>query len=242
MFVAVIAVPCDDSCSCYFNQTSRANVFDCSHAKLDHLPTRAQNETDWIFLQHNTVMKLCQSIRFDDNVTFLNLSSNSMEEVCPEFIRSLSLKKMLRQLDLSENRLQYLPQNMQEAKHLTKIWLTGNPFVCDCTMLWMIDWIANFTLPSTEHVVQNYHNITCTNGVMAGQPIYTLNRVDMGCFPDRMPSWEIALLAVVGFLVIAIAVSIVFLFKKREKLKFLLLRDKDEKLDGKEFDVLISYR
>ncbi len=166
-------------------------------------------------------------------------------EVCSEFIISLLSHTKLTHLDLSNNSLQYLPQNIQEAKHLTKIWLSGNPFVCDCSMLWMIDWIANFTLSSKEHVVQNYRNITCINTLMEESPIYKLNRVHMGCFPDRMPSWEIALLSVSGILLIAIVVIILIMFKKWEEIKFrlnIIDRNRVEDITGKKSDALLSYR
>ncbi len=172
----------------------------------------------------------------------MNLSSNSMKKICPEFTDSLLTHTHLTQVDLSGNKLQFLPQNIIEAKHLIKIWLSGNDFQCDCSMLWMIGWLANFTTPSGENVIQDHKKITCANGEMAGLPIYQLNRVSMGCFPERMPSWEIAILAITGVVVMAVAVLIVIIFKKREEIKFRLLRDKGEILEGKEADVLISYR
>ncbi len=241
-FFSVIGVRCGMKCICYYSQYSNANVFDCSNTKLDQIPANVPNGTSWIVLYGNTITKLCDEVEFYEGVTFLNISSNNVEEICPEFIFSLFKRRNITQLDFSLNRLQYLPETIKEAKHLTKIWLNGNDFMCDCTMLWMIDWLANFTTPAKENVVQNYQNVTCANGILDGIPIYQLNRVTMGCFPDRMPSWEIALLVITGIAVIAIAFLIVILFKKREEIKLRLLRDKDETLEGKEFDALISYR
>ncbi len=239
---AVTGVPCEKSCLCYYNQHLKANLFDCSDTKLNHLPTNVQNGTNWMDLHGNSISSLCQTMKFDKGVTLLNLSSNNLQQICPEFIDSRLPNTELTQVDLSQNKLQYLPKKIMEANHLTKIWLTGNDFFCDCSMLWMIEWVANFTSPSGENVIQDHKKIMCANEEMAGLPIYQLNRVSMGCFPERMSSWEIALLAITGILVIAVAILIVIIFKKREEIKFRLLRDKGENLQGKEADVLISYR
>ena len=161
---------------------------------------------------------------------------------CPEFTDSLAKYKNLKQLDFSNNNLTYLPPNIQDAKQLTKVWINGNRFICDCSMLWMARWIANFTLPSGENVIQGYKEIMCLENDKDKRQIYQLNPVEMGCFPERMPSWEIALLTVTGIVVISIAVLIIILFKKREGIKFRLLRDKGESLEGKKFDALIAYR
>ncbi len=240
--------PCSDNCSCYYNVEARVNVFDCSESGLIKLPSRIQEKTNWINVHGNYIRKLCEPIKFSQDVTMLNLSFNQIGEICPEFTASLVAHGKVRFLDLSENNLKYLPTNIQEAKHFTKIWLGGNSFVCDCSMLWMPNWVANFTLISSpkEHVVQDYQNITCANILMAGKPIYLLNQVEMGCFPDRLPAWAIALLATGGFVITVISIVMYVLFRHWDKCKFCLYRNvlKTQKgdLKDKHAEALLSYR
>ncbi len=253
LFLFVVThAPCGNNCSCYHNQTAKANIYNCSEGGLTQLPAEIQNGTNWIVARHNSIKKLCQPIQFTEDVTRLNLSSNNIEELCPEFTSSLAQHKSLKYLDLSFNKLKYLPKNIQDAKHFTKILINHNDFICDCSMVWMIDWVSNFTLktPGKEHVIQDYTNITCSNGVLAGKPIYELNRVDLGCFPDRMPSWEIGLLASAGIVVICVGVAVFVLLRRRNQVKYWLYKRFDildkgcdgENLDGKEFDAFLSYR
>ena len=231
------------NCSCYYHQSSQVNVYDCSKINMTSIPRNAPREINWILMQNNNLPELCTDLALNEDVSFLNLSSNNVEEVCPIFTHSLAKHKNLVHLDLQDNNLKYLPQSIENVKHLTRVWLSGNAFICDCSMIWMIEWIANFTTSSGENVIQQYKNITCTNDVMAGKPIYLLNRVDMECFSKGMPSWGIGLL-VTGLLVFTIAafIIIIYIYKKRKEIKLRLLQDKDENVEDKEFDVLISYR
>ena len=90
-------------------------------------------------------------------------------------------------LDISQNNLETLPQKIQELKSLQQIWLSGNPFLCDCTMTWMIDWLSNATTPSGEHVVADYTEVTCHNatGSWGHQPIYQLSATEMACYHEN---------------------------------------------------------
>ncbi len=85
---------------------------------------------------------------------------------------------------------------------------------------------------------------------MKVKAIVELNRVDMGCYPDRLPSWEITLLVVTGILFIAIGVSMFLVFRRWKEVKFWLYKHFDildksdigEDLEGIKFDGLLSYR
>ncbi len=204
--------------------------------------------TNWLLAVNNTINQLCGRYMYSTNVTYLNLASNRITKICQNFIDSILQAKNVIQLDISSNMLTSLPKGMQKLKNV-RIRLGGNPFDCNCDMLWMISWLANTTLPSGEHLVTDYKNVTCINGDTKEKIIYQLNRVHMGCYPNRMPSWEIALLAIVGSLMIVICMAILVVFRRWKEVKFLLYKHFDildkrdnDCLDGIKFDGLLSYR
>ena len=151
-------------------------------------------------------------------LTFINLKRNIISTIHESFITSIYKSKAIRQLDLAQNRLSYVPKEMQKLKRLEKIWLSENPFHCDCDMTWMMRWLSNFTTTSREHVIVDYQDVKCHSGKMVGFPIYQLNEVKLQCFPS-----ELSLKQKIGFgsaggigLLIIIALSILVVRKYRD--------------------------
>ena len=92
------------------------------------------------------------------------------------------------------------------------MWLSENPFYFDCKMIWMIEWLSNFTIQG-KHGIADYKDIRCNNGKMKGKQIYLLNPVDMGCYPSELTIQEkvgvsigsvLAALLVIGLLILVI--------------------------------------
>ena len=71
-------------------------------------------------------------------------------------------------LDLSDNKFQKIPEKLQILRNLDKLWISGNPIYCDYSMTWMIGWLANFTTSSGDHVVVDYYDVKCHDGMMVG--------------------------------------------------------------------------
>ncbi len=240
---------CNSVCSCLYDTEIGANIVDCSNSNLKELPRRVPLGTNWINMTNNLLKDLCVPYIYDENVTTLILAFNNIEEICPLFFINNRPQSFQYELDLSANKLSVVPPELLKINNF-KIWLGNNPFLCNCDMLWMISWLANATLPSGEHIVADYKNVTCSNGIYKGNQIFKLNRVDMGCYPHRMPSWEIALLAIVGILLVTFCVIMFLVFKRWNEVKFWMYkhfdildkRDKDEDLEGIKFDALLSYR
>ena len=214
-----------------------------------HIPHVLPSDTNWIIMHNNLLKELCDKYPSSNNVTGINLALNNITKICPTFLESFLHNGHMQEIGFHNNRLSSIPQEIQKIKNI-KLWLGGNPFQCNCDMLWMISWLANSTLPSGEHLVPDYRNVTCDNGIYKGKEIYKLNRVDMGCYPNRMPSWEIALLATVGILLVTFCIIMFLVFRRWNEVKFWMYkhfdildkRDKEENLEGIKFDALLSYR
>ncbi len=239
-------------CSCYYNQTSKNNVYKCLNKKLYHLPKVIPAGTNCIVIHNASLHTLCKKYFFPEDVTHLNLSTNRIKNICPSFLQTDTKTALdqITELDISNNLLKSLPREIVRATKTTKIWLSKNPYMCNCDMLWMVDWLANAKLSSGKPVVQDYKDVTCSGGIADGIHMYRLNQVDIGCYPSKMATWEIGLLAATGAILILIGMTMFFVFKKWKEVKFWLYqhfdildkRDRGEDLSGIRFDALISYR
>ncbi len=247
-FVA-LPLPCSNKCLCYYKQSYGANVYDCTNQELRILPQVIPKGTNWVILQANKLTTLC-AYPYSRNVTYINLASNNLIEICPAFISKLEQRGASLRLDLSNNSLSAIPKTFEKWRTGENLWLGGNPFLCNCDMLWMVNWLANYTTSHGEQVVQDYERVTCYNDDKQKKSIIELNQVDMGCYPDRLPSWEIAVLIVAGVLLITTGIVMFLVFRRWNEVKFWLYKhfdildksDKGEDLDGIKFDALLSYR
>ncbi len=248
-FFAVVPQSCL-KCKCFHEQIIANNVFDCSQENLYNLPSTAPNQTNSIVSSDNYLTRLCDKIIYSRNVTFLNVSSNNIQEICEAFLDHLNKYSSIHSLDLSNNSLTSLPRVIKQLTHLKQIWLKNNQFKCKCDMLWMKDWLANSTTSSGEHVVRDYEEVTCKSEYMIGQPIYKLDKVQMGCYPQKIPRWGVVIISLSVFLMLTIAATLFIISRRWNEVKFWMYkhfdildkRDRGEDLDGKEFDGLVSYR
>ena len=135
--------------------------------------------------------------------------------------------------------------------HLEKLWLSENPYHYDCSMTWMAKWLNDFKTSAGEYVIMDYQNVTCYSGMMIGKPIHKLNEIDLGCFPSNFTFWrKVGIGSGIGVVLIVILVIIIIISKRTREIKFLMYNrfnlisvlDKDENVDGMEYDVYFCYR
>ena len=73
------------------------------------------------------------------------------------------ITKTIKYLDISNNKLQYLPEEIQDIKNFTKLWISNNAFACNCDMLWMRDWLID-----AANVIDKEH-VKCHSGKWNGK-------------------------------------------------------------------------
>ena len=69
----------------------------------------------------------------------------------------------VKSLDIRKNKLRTLPKSIVETNKTKKLWISDNPYACNCDMLWMKDWLTN-----TENVVEK-KNVTCSGKAVKGK-------------------------------------------------------------------------
>ena len=252
-FIAVIPVRCQTSadrfCYCHYNREMLLNTYNCSTPTKLSLPSKIEESTDWLILENSNIIHLCDWLPYLDNVKFLTFKRNKIQTICDTFLMNLIKSKCI-SVDLSDNRLNRLPKTMLNISHLEQLWLSKNPYHCDCSMTWMAQWLNTFKTSTGEHVIVDYQNVTCHSGMMIGKPIYLLSEVDMGCFLSET-LWEKVRTAVgVGSAMTVILIITIIIRKRTREVRFLMYSsfnlisalDKDEDVHGMEYDAFFCYR
>ena len=222
-------------------------MYDCSAANLNTLPQNSDvpNNTNCQNFRNNKITVLNSNETYLKEIFYLDISNNTLEYIYGDKIRNL---QKLRLLNISHNKLKTLPREIVNLTELTQVWLSRNPFTCNCDMLWMVDWMANFTTDpdSDVRVVKDYYLIKCRDG----RPIHTLNPVQMGCFPKELTLWQEILIGISITLTIVLVIAIIAISRRWNEVKWFMYlhfdilskNDGEENLDNKESDALLSYR
>ena len=202
------------------------------------------NITDLLDLSKNNIITLCSNRTYLRTVSGLILRTTQLTRVCDNIVGDLR-QGLLQTLDLSDNRITKLPKEIKFITSFTDIQLSGNPFVCNCDMLWMRDWMANFTYHG-RRVVSDYYQVKCNDGV----PVHKLNAVKMGCFPKELTLWEKVPIGLSAVVIVVVVIAIIAISRRWNEVEWFMYLHFDilNKNDGQEDlnnvvkDALISYR
>ena len=254
--ISVVPTGCHQSkCYCHYDLKARANVYNCSFTATTAMPSSVPKYTDWVWLENNKINSL-QSVKYLGKIKFLNLKQNSIVTVAESFVAEVIMSTSLKWINLANNKLKKISMKMQNITNLERIWLSGNPYHCDCEMTWMIGWLNNFTTTWREHVIVDYQDLKCHSGKMNGYPIFLLDEVKMGCFPSELSlkqKFGFGSAGVIGLLIIITLSSLVV--RNHDDIKFFFFfylkmcncigvarDDKNEKLDNMMYDAFLYYR
>ena len=196
-------VPCNSStsytCYCHYKQDERSNIYSCTSQTVHTFPSLVPSFTDTLLVRNTNITKLCGSLSYTKTLRTLDLRMNSISRICESFVMEL------------------IKDPTSGSSYLEKIWLSGNPFHCDCEMTWMIGWLNGFITYVKKPVIADCVGMICSSGIIKGQPIYKLNEVKMGCFPSK---WSIGQKIGIGIgtgIAILIIVWLTFIVLKRSR-------------------------
>ena len=91
------------------------------------------------------------------NITLLNISLSNITDLDEKV---MVIMKNAEILDIRKNILQTLPQTAANKIGSSKLWISDNPYDCNCNMMWMKNWLMDST------VVQDKDNVICSTGNM----------------------------------------------------------------------------
>ncbi len=235
---SVIPVPCPDNCTCFHSFTYKANVTDCSRIKRKSLPKSVIDSTNWLLMSGNDLETLSAEPKYMATLDYVDFKGSNIQYLSDDFVELVLHSKSLTRIDLSQNKMTLLPESIKTLTNSTKIWLGGNPYNCECSILWIRDWLQKTSS------VQDKDNVTCMNGKSLGVPIHMLDAKLMGCV---WPYWVAIVAGSVSLLAIMVIITANHnweLIKFYCYMKFNILTNDDgpEDLTQMDFDAFISFR
>ena len=153
--------PCLHNCTCYSSPWKRANIFDCQQKGLKSLPKTVLQDTDWLFLSGNNLGSLNEAPDYLKNISLLDISSSKIEEI-DETVMEVIMHNV-KSLDIRSNKLKTLPKSITKRNETNKLWISDNPYECNCDMIWMKDWLMDTTS------VLDKENVTCSGSKVKGE-------------------------------------------------------------------------
>ncbi len=159
-FLSALPLLCLNGCFCYFSVDDDANTMNCSHKSMVHLPHRITPQTEQLIMSENDIRLLDMKETNLTQIKLFHFENNNIESVSSKTLQFLLSNAVV--LNLKGNKLQKLPKLFNQPHTKTKLWLSGNPYVCNCNMMWMKDWLQNNTN------VMDTENITCSGGKWDG--------------------------------------------------------------------------
>ena len=178
----------------------------------------------------------------------MDLSRNKINKICKETVSYMKTGSIT-ELNLANNSITSLPSELANISSLQSVTLSGNKFICDCKMTWMIQWLSR-QRGNGERIVKDYQDVVCHSGMLIGKQIYKLTSNEMGCYPHKLSLGEKITIGIFGTLIIGITIAIIAISRRWNEVKFFLYlhfdildkNDGDEDLTKKYHDVFVSYR
>ena len=121
-------------------------------------------DTDWLLLSGNNLGSLNKVPDYLKNITLLDLSSSYITEIDETLMKVIV--RSVKHLDIRGNNLKEIPQTITKANNITKLWISNNPYECNCDMMWMKDWLID-----AENVTDK-KNVTCSSNKIKGKINY----------------------------------------------------------------------
>ena len=148
-------------CTCHRSPWDGANIFDCRNKGFSSLPETVLWETDWLLLSGNNLGSLNKAPDYLKNITLLDLSSSNITDIDETVMEFIMHNGKI--LDIRKNKLRTLPKLITKANRTNKLWISNNPYECNCDMLWMKDWLMD------SINIQDKESVTCLTGKMKGK-------------------------------------------------------------------------
>lgn len=234
---------CEPGCKCTCHEDTFGELaisVNCSSAALGRPPEVFPKGTTRLDLTGNGLLQLDDGIvNGAPHLTVLSLKNNLLST-----LNASSVPETVHSLDLRNNRLERFPHALVLVRNLTSLWLSGNPFICDCADYPFRQWIE-----AHGDTVRDVHDVKCaesSNSLVSLKKFVNLGQKEL-C-PAAVPKIIAYILPVLVLVAMCLAVSATYLRYQRELKVWLYARGcslqciKEDELDEEKlFDVFLSF-
>ena len=180
---AVFPIRCSEACDCYYLSEKRANILNCSDARITNLENLSiPIETQWLISGCKGDKHLSWSSNLE-SLEYIDLRGSDFVSISEDFFPMLQNMSNVTHINLANNHISRFPKGLQMITD-QDIYLSGNPIDCYCEMLWFVEWLNRTGNCSDTRPIKDYQEMRCSGGEWHGAKVYTLNEVVMGCLPS----------------------------------------------------------
>ncbi len=154
-------MPCLEGCDCFYSADVEVNTVNCSNRNLTSFPQNIIPKTEQLVLTGNDIKMIDYQNTLPKSVERIDLQRSHIQSISDKALQAFLSN--VKSLKLSRNKLRKLPSLLQVTNSTTQLWLSDNPYDCNCDMMWMRDWLLNATN------VLNKENMTCGSGKWKGE-------------------------------------------------------------------------
>ncbi len=127
---------------------------------MTHYPDKLLPKSQQLIMVGNDLKKISFVTKGFPHLRTIDLRNSGIDEISTQAFQDLLLCSQ--NLKLSDNKLSHIPIILQTTSYQTNIWLSKNPYECNCEMMWMRDWLLNATN------VMDKEDIICNGGKWNG--------------------------------------------------------------------------
>ena len=169
---------------------------------------RGLTDLEHIIMSRNEIRKLPELIfREQVSLQLLDISKNQISGWGPSVFK---YTRNIAKLDISFNLIPVLTEdNLHDLKNLKELYIGGNPFVCNCKLLWFREWIAR-----TVVALPDKKSYKCLGPEeWRGKPVleFTKDKINCTIIPTIVG-------AVSGALIIS-AIFVILIYRNRWRLR-----------------------
>ena len=169
---------------------------------------RGLTKLEEMFISNNRINNLPDFVLRDQvSLKLLDISNNQISGWGPNMFKSA---RNIEKLDISFNLISVLMEdNLHDLGNLQELNLKGNPFICNCDLLWFREWID-----STSVALPDKESYTCHGpDEWRGKPVLEFTKEKINCSIVLTIVGSVTASFVISF------ISVIFVYKNRWRLR-----------------------
>ncbi|XP_052783443.1 protein toll-like isoform X1 [Mya arenaria] len=235
---------CPTPCKCY-ERTSTGNIIvDCIGFNLNNIPDNMPVGSLELRLSHNNITHVANTAYFG-RVKIFDISHNHLKTIDSSVFQNLN---KIETLNLRSNHLIRLPQTLVRLG-AKSIMLSGNPYVCDCNVVWMKNWIT-----SNKDIVTDWDMVTCNTLQNDGNIIVKVSKAKFVCKESSLNEFDeikhAVLPSIATFVTVCLVIiAITLIYSFRTEIKVLMFihwglhpLDNDTGNNAEEIDCMVVHK